>query len=85
MNLDLETMAVDSRASFAHFLSLLRQELDSTPELWSNNSLPAFLEAIESYALDIDGFYLNTNQVVDANVPSWQNFANILRGARMYE
>jgi hypothetical protein len=85
MDGDVETVVVDSRATFANFLGLLRQELLEAPEQWENNSLPAFLEAMESYALDIDGFYQNTNQAIDADMPSWQNFANILRGARMYE
>jgi hypothetical protein len=85
MSIDLETMFVDSRADLVNFLGLLRQELAATPERWDNNSLPDFLEAMESYASDIDGFYQNTNQALDADMPSWQNFANILRGARMYE
>jgi len=85
MSTDVETVIVDSRAAFAGFLGLLRQELAVAPEHWENNSLPAFLEAMEAYASDIDGFYQNTGQAIDADVPSWQNFANILRGARMYE
>jgi hypothetical protein len=85
MSTDLETMFVDSRADLVNFLGLLRQELAATPERWDNNSLHDFLEAMKSYASDIDGFYQNTNQALDADMPSWQNFANILRGARMYE
>jgi hypothetical protein len=85
MSTDLETMVVDSRAAFTSFLGLLRQELAATPERWENISLSAFLEAMESYASDIDGFYQNTGQAVDADIPSWQNFANIMRGARIYE
>lgn len=40
---------------------------------------------MSSYTIDIQGFYDKTNQKVDANKSNWQLFADILKGATMYE
>ena len=82
---DAFEMPVNSRTAFAQFLKLLRQDLQAAPEKWENTSLPRFLEAMQAYTLDIQGYYDNTGQRVDANQASWQLFADILRGAHIYE
>ncbi|MDF7810152.1 hypothetical protein [Hymenobacter sp. YC55] len=76
---------VDSRASFVEFVALLRQDFLKSPNSWENNTLESFLEALGRYAEDIQGYYDNCEAGVNADEPSWQNFANILRGASMYE
>jgi len=73
------------RNSFIKYLDLLIQDFKDNPENWENRNLVDFLEAMSSYTADIQGFYDNTNQKVDANKPSWQLFADILKGATMYE
>ena len=50
-----------------------------------NNKLEIFLEAISSYAEDIQGYYDNMKTGVNADVPAWQTFADIFKGATMYE
>lgn len=44
-----------------------------------------FLEALGRYAEDIQGYYDNNKQSISADVPSWQTFANMLKGATLYE
>ncbi|WP_431217459.1 DUF7660 family protein [Puia sp. P3] len=44
-----------------------------------------FLEAMVRYTEDIQEYYDNTNQEVDADIPSWKVFADIFLGARIYE
>ena len=45
-----------------------------------------FLEALESYTQDIQGYYDNSGQLKEnANEASWKRFADILKGARIYE
>ena len=44
-----------------------------------------FLEALSSYANDIQGYYDNTKQNVNADEPNWQTFADIFKGATLYE
>jgi hypothetical protein len=37
------------------------------------------------YTEDIQGYYDNTKQNVNADQPDWQTFADIFRGASIYE
>jgi len=66
---------------------LLREDLIKNEDGWENPTLDRFLEAMEAYTLDIDGYYKNMHIDinVDAGNPPWQVFADILRGARVYE
>lgn len=76
---------VVDRESFIRFVDSLIAELNNNPASWENNTLKDFIEALSSYTEDIDGYYQNTNQIVNADVPSWRLFADILRGATMYQ
>jgi len=76
---------VNTRQDFAEFLLLLRQDLIDNPAEWENKTLADFLEAASSYAEDVQGYYDNTRQAVNADQASWQTFADILRGASIYE
>lgn len=76
---------VTDRQSFVKFINLLRQDFVDTPENWENKKLDTFLEAVSAYAEDIQGYYDNTNQKINADNPSWQTFADIFKGASVYE
>lgn len=81
----LSNCIVTDRQSFITFIERLREDLLSNPESWENKTLDDFLEALGRYAGDIQGYYDNTNQNVNAGTPSWQTFANIFKGTTMYE
>lgn len=85
MNEQLSNYQVTDRKSFIEFLNLLRQDLLNDPGSWENNNLGSFLEALQAYAEDIQGYYNNTGIPVNADNPSWQVFADIFKGATMYE
>ncbi|MDH7463510.1 hypothetical protein QEG73_19575 [Chitinophagaceae bacterium 26-R-25] len=81
----LSNFKVTDRQSFIKFLDLLRQDFLNNPDSWENKTLPDFLESLSSYAEDIQGYYDNMNQDVNADQPSWQTFADIFKGATIYE
>lgn len=85
MNNTLSNFTVTDRQSFIKFADLLRQDFIDNPENWENTTVDTFLAAISSYADDIQGYYDNTKQNVNADQPGWQVFADILKGATMYE
>ncbi|WP_426791850.1 DUF7660 family protein [Sphingobacterium sp. WOUb80] len=85
MNNKLYEMKVTDRQSFIKFLDLLRLDLLQHPETWENKTLPDFLEALATYTEDIQGYYDNTNANVDAEKASWSTFADIFKGAKIYE
>lgn len=81
----LNNLQVTDRQTFIKFLDLLRQDYLSNPDSWENKTLPKFLEALSSYAEDIQGYYENMNEEVNADQPNWQTFADIFKGATIYE
>ncbi len=74
-----------TRIDFIDFLKDFRRDLKENQSNWENRSLEDFLEAMEAYSEDIQGFYDNQKMNVDADKPTWENFATILKGAKIYE
>lgn len=85
MNEPLYDLKITDRKSFSQFLEVLREDLINNPDGWENKTLPDFLEALATYTEDIQGYYDNTNANIDADVPSWSTFADIFKGAKVYE
>jgi len=85
MDNQLYELKVTDRQSFIKFLDLLHKDLLQNPETWENKTLPDFLEALASYAEDIEGYYDNTDANVDAEKAAWSTFADIFKGAKVYE
>jgi hypothetical protein len=85
MNEQLSNYKVTDRKSFIDFLDLLRQDFLSNPTSWENNKLDTFLEALSAYTNDIQGYYDNMGRPFNADEPSWQVFADIFKGATIYE
>jgi hypothetical protein len=85
---NIDNFVVPDRQSFVEFLTLFRDDLKLNSDKWENKTLDDFLEAMIRYADDIEGFYNNTRspgEQLNADIPTWGTFANILRGARVYE
>lgn len=76
---------ISTRQDFIDFLESFRKDLNENPDNWENKNLDDFLEAMIRYTSDIQGYYDNTNQNVNADIPDWRVFADIFQGARIYE
>lgn len=85
MNDTLNDFKVIDRQSFIKFIDLLRKDFLDNPENWENKTLPDFLEALSAYADDIQGYYDNMKLSVNADKPDWSTFADIFKGATIYE
>ena len=83
--MNLYSAKINDRTSFIEFINLLHEDFIKQPETWENSTLGDFLEAMSRYTEDIDGYYANTNQNINADIPSWQVFADILKGSVVYE
>ena len=81
----LNTFKVTDRNSFIEFLHLLASEFDTYGDSWENKTLGIYLEAAGRYTDDIQGYYKNIGANIDADEPRWETFADILRGAIVYE
>lgn len=85
MENELYNKQITSRKDFVEFLKLLHKYYTSKPEDWENNTLESFLEALSDYAEDISKYYKNTKQDRSPETADWQVFAEILKGAIVYE
>ncbi|GAA3970300.1 DUF7660 family protein [Hymenobacter antarcticus] len=81
----LETSAISSRQDFVVFLQQLRSDYLKNGKDFENQNLGDFLEALSAYAADIPGYYNNMSMAVNADTASWRVFADMLRGATIYE
>ena len=81
----LNNFKVTDRQTFIKFLDLLRKDYLTNPDSWENKTLPDFLEALSAYAEDVQGYYDNMKKDVNADQPDWQTFADIFKGATIYE
>lgn len=80
---------VKDRQSFIRFLQLLQKDFEENKSDWENQDLGSFLEAMTRYGEDIEGYYQNlakqTGEKINPDAPTWRVFADILRGAKVYE
>ena len=81
----LKDFKVADRQTFIKFLDLLRKDLLDNPESWENKTLLDFLEALSAYTEDIQGYYDIMKLNVNADKPDWSIFADIFKGAKVYE
>jgi hypothetical protein len=75
---------INDKKDFLKFVELLIIDLKTNPEDRKNRSLESYLEAIQSWTEDMEGYYENTNQPIPNNI-NWKVFADILIAAKMYE
>ncbi|WP_375417363.1 hypothetical protein [uncultured Hymenobacter sp.] len=85
----LETSGINSRQDFVYLLNQLLVDYQVNNKNLSNQQLEGFLEALVAYSADIQGYYHNSlktgEEVLNADVASWRVFADMLRGAIIYE
>lgn len=74
-----------TRGNFISFVEILRADFLAEPDKWTNKTINDYLEAVARYAQDIQGYYDNTGQAVDAHNPDRKTFADIMKGATIYE
>ncbi|UOO76155.1 hypothetical protein LVJ85_08880 [Neisseria sp. Dent CA1/247] len=70
------------------FLVFLREFINETNTgNFENNTLSSFLEAMESWIKDMDGYYKNIGkeEYCDNQTLNWSMLADILNAARIYE
>jgi hypothetical protein len=59
-------------------------DLNENSNEWENKTLANYLEGMQSWTEDMEGYYLNNNLEVPQDV-NWKVFTDILMAARVYE
>lgn len=77
--------AVNSREDVLRVIAEMRDDLAGTgAREWENPNLERFLEALQGFLSDLDGYYANRGQEPPAQ-PGWGLFATALIAATGYE
>jgi hypothetical protein len=85
MNPSLADFQVTDRKSFIEFIDLMLEDFQENPETWEHTSVAQFLVALSDFTEDMQEYYDNKRAKIDADVPSWKTFADILKAATMYK
>lgn len=80
-----EKIEVTDKQSFIKLVEALEKDFQKYPDKWENKTISTFLYAIASYTEDIQGYYKNLDIPEDSEIASWRRFADILKGARVYD
>jgi hypothetical protein len=78
---------IKTKEDLAEFVRCLRKELETDKKNWKtdrNYDLSDYLEALAGWVEDMDKYYKNTKQDIEAQ-PKWKIFADILMAAAIYE
>jgi hypothetical protein len=76
--------SISKKEDLIEFLAKLRKDYNQSPEDWENDNLERFLEAMEAWLTDMDGYFQNIGEP-SPSTPSWKLIAQILLAARSYE
>ncbi len=75
---------IKDKDDFIQFVNELALDLRDRPETWENTNLASYLEALQAWVEDMDGWEKNLH--IDINKMNvWQLMANILYASKMYE
>lgn len=75
---------ITSRADFIKFVDFLHADYRVTSAQWDNQDVPSFLSALAGFATDMAGYYKNSGETVDIEVPTWRLMAEMLLAATIY-
>ncbi len=76
--------SISSRADFVSFVQQLSREFQADAPSWENRDLGSYLAALAAWVEDMDGYYINRGLPVPEK-PDWQNVADMLKAATLYE
>ncbi|QIO08936.1 DUF7660 family protein [Acinetobacter lanii] len=79
---------IKCKQDFLNFIQLLIEDLHKNQ--WGNNTLSSYLEGMEGWVDDMDGYFKNiqdyeTLRRIKNNEVDWKIFASILIASSMYE
>lgn len=84
MSVHEEIRTVKTKEDFINFLGKLATDKKNNPVEWENKTIENYLESIQSWIEDMDGYYENNNIEVPKNI-DWNFFATVFYVGKIYE
>ena len=84
MELHEKVERIVTNKDLSEFVHELRVDLKTNPKEWENCDLDSFLEAIEAWVFDVEGYYKGRGEKVPEQ-PTWNFLGRILYAPKYYE
>ena len=75
---------IKTKAEFIEFINILIKDINDKPEEWEDKPVMSYLESIQSWVEDMDGYYQNTKREVPQDI-NWNFIATLLYVGKIYE
>jgi hypothetical protein len=84
MSVHEEIKTVKTKEDFINFLGKLAADKKNNSVEWENKTIENYLESIQSWIEDMEGYYENNNIEVPKNI-DWNFFATVFYVGKIYE
>ncbi len=84
MNINETIDKINNNQDLSLFIDNLREDLENSPDTWTNQNLADFLESMSAWVNSMDQAYKNNGQKMPEGT-DFQTFARILSMAKIYE
>jgi hypothetical protein len=75
---------IKTKNDFIEFINVLIDDINKNPEEWEDKSVASYLESIQSWIEDMEGYYHNTGQETPRDI-NWNFIATLLYVGKIYE
>jgi hypothetical protein len=75
---------IKTKEELIEFLNYLSKDSKENKEEWEAKSIEEYLDAIQSWIEDMEGYYSNTKQEIPKDI-NWKFIATILYVGKVYE
>lgn len=75
---------VKSKEDLLEFINVLIKDLNEKPEEWEEKPVMSYLESMQSWIEDMEGYYINTKQDMPKDI-NWNFIATLLYVGKIYE
>ena len=70
--------SIENKSEFDYFLKCFIAECASRSPEWENTNLLDFLSGLAEFSYGMQAYFNNRDLDLDASIPTWRNFAEIL-------
>lgn len=75
---------IKTKKDFIDFINILFNDINENPEEWEDKSVISYLESMQSWVEDMEGYYNNTKQEIPRDI-NWNFIATLLYVGKIYE
>ncbi len=79
-----ESSKVSSKEELAAYLDVILRDHAQNGKKWENRDFPSFIEALQRWLEDSDGYYENRKEDA-ATISPWRRVADDIAAARIYK